>query len=583
MGKGLDALKVSLTKNGYFKVADIIKRHPRNQILNNINGVYPGINLEAAQIKGMLSYDESQDEFPEVWDKVRQYDEKSIKALVFISIIFSHKLLIEILSNSKISEMRGCIKRSSVDNQKVYTNLVYSMSILGMCPVKNGADETYYDVSPLFLMKIGPLVKEIIEFKLLKTGWKPPLPNDYFSRDYYEQCAYYDFHDVLGISIEQFRQWLEGEEVKREEPPKIEILSKKVSTSAILVSALSSKPFVILAGTTGTGKTKTIRDFALSINPVPSIPDFNHAFIAVEAGWTDGRHLLGYKNPFGRSGESYVSTQLIDTLLKANYSEYKNIPFFIILDEMNLSHVEMYFSKFLSVMETSKDTAPEPVLGLEDLQLLYKSDLTDPVQSSYILHAIESGGLYLGNNVFFIGTVNMDETTYMFSPKVLDRSFVIQYSPPLPSDVKEEFTISSDDILTTKSDSISTFITTQNTISLNKDFDDYLDKLYTCLGKFRFGPRTTNEVRKYIAICMEMENSKTLTMPDGYGKKSNILDRVTIQKVLPKVHGNRDSLLPIFKDLKKLFNEEELHESSEKLDQMLKDVMNTGFSNYFSM
>ena len=69
MAKGLDALKVSLTKNGYFKVAEVIKKHPRNEILDNIEGVHEGINIEAAQVKGMLSYDESQNEFPEVWDE----------------------------------------------------------------------------------------------------------------------------------------------------------------------------------------------------------------------------------------------------------------------------------------------------------------------------------------------------------------------------------------------------------------------------------------------------------------------------------------------------------------------------------
>lgn len=580
MAKGLEALRVSLTKNGYFKVSEVIKNHSRNKILENISGVYPEINLETAQIKGMLSYDDDKGEFPEVWDEVREYDEKSIEALVFISIIFSHKLLIEVLSSSKISEMRGLVSRDSFNNNKVYTNLVYSMSSLGLCPLNRGAHETYYDVSPLFLMEIGTLVKKVIGSKLLKTGWKAPSQDDHFSRDYYEQCAHYHFHEVLGLSIEQFKQWLEGDKVKKEEPPKVNTISKDISTSAMLVSALSSKPFVILAGTTGTGKTKTIRDFALSINPVPTIPDFNHAFIAVEAGWTDGRHLLGYKNPFGRSGENYVSTQLIDTLLKSNYPDYKNVPFFIILDEMNLSHVEMYFSKFLSVMETSRDDNPELVLGLEELHLLYKSELTDPVQASYILNAIEAGGLFLRSNVFFIGTVNMDETTYMFSPKVLDRSFVIQYTPPLPSEVGEEFTVPDDDMLTITSEGISEFISTQNDIGFDKTFDDYLDKLYGCLGKFRFGPRTTNEVRRYIAVCKK--NDGNLKYPEGYNEKAKILDRVTVQKILPKVHGNRDSLLPIFDKLVKLFDTESLSESSRKLEQMKKDVMNTGFANYFS-
>ena len=524
MAKGLDALKVSLTKNGYFKVAEIIKKHPRNEILDNIGGVYDGINLDAPQVKGMLSYDDSTSEFPGVWDEVRSLGDTAIEALVFISIIYSHHIFIDAFSNSKLSEMRGCLKREDLGD-KNYTNLVYPMSQLGLCPLTRGATETYYDVSPLFLLEVGPLVKKVIGYKLRKTGWVSPAPDDFFSRDFYEQCAYYGFHEVLGISIEQFKQWLEGEQVKKEEPPKVELVDQQAKTSAVLISALSSKPFVILAGTTGTGKTKTIRDLAAKMNPVPDEPDFNHAFIPVEAGWTDGRHLLGYKNPFGRSGENYVSTKLIDTLLKANYPEYENIPFFIILDEMNLSHVEMYFSKFLSVMETAKEAKAEPVLGLEELYLLYKSGVTDPIQTAYILNAIDNKGIYITDNVFFIGTVNMDETTYMFSPKVLDRSFVIQYAPPKPSSVGHEFTLQEEDILGISTEKLSVFMTDSSGIELSSDYDTYLDELYGVLGKFRFGPRTTNEVRRYISVCNKLHDS--FATKGGYNSRTSILDRVT--------------------------------------------------------
>ena len=579
MVTGLEALRVSLTKNGYLKVAKIIKKHPRNEILDNIEGVYEGINIEAAQVKGMLSYDSTTQEFPEVWDEVRPLGDNAIEALVFISIIYSHHIFIEAFSNSKLSEMRGRLKRDKLGN-KNYTNLIYPMSQLGLCPLKRGANETYYDVSPLFLLEIGPLVKKVISFKLEKTGWETPALDDYFSRDFYEQCAYYGFHDVLGISMEQFKQWLEGDEVKKEEPPKLDIVDQETETSAVLISALASKPFVILAGTTGTGKTKTIRDLAAKMNPVPNEPDFNHAFIPVEAGWTDGRHLLGYKNPFGRSGENYVSTKLIDTLLKSNYPEYAQIPFFVILDEMNLSHVEMYFSKFLSVMETSKDENPEPVLGLEELHLLYKSGVTDPIQTTYILNAIDKKGLYIGDNVFFVGTVNMDETTYMFSPKVLDRSFVIQYAPSKPSTVGHEFTLLEEDVFGVSTEKLSCFMTSNAGIELSSEYDAYLDELFDVLGKFKFGPRTTNEVRRYISVCAKLHEN--FTSKEGYNTKTATLDRVTVQKILPKIHGNRDTLIPIFKGMKNLFEKEGLTQSAGKLEQMRKDVMSTGFANYFS-
>jgi hypothetical protein len=580
MANGIEALKVSLTKNGYFKVAEVIKKHPRNEILDNIHGVYEGINLETAQIKVMLSYVEESSEFPDVWDDIRSLGNDAVDALVFISIIYSHKLLITVLSESNISEMRGCLKRDSFSNSKVYTNLIYSMSTQKMCPLERGSSETYYDVSSLFRLDMGGLVKKILRLKLKATGWNEPAVDDYFSRNFYEQCEFYGFPKVLGISLEQFKQWLEGEKVQREEPPTILIPSDEISASASLISALAAKPFVILAGTTGTGKTKTIRDLALKINPVASESDFNHAFIPVEAGWTDGRHLVGYKNPFGRSGENYVSTKLIDLLLKANYPNYKDVPFFVILDEMNLSHVEMYFSKFLSVMETSNGENPEPIIGVDELQLIYKSGKTDPVQTEFVLNALREGGLYLSKNVFFVGTVNMDETTYMFSPKVLDRSFVIQYSPPKPSEVGKEFSISAEDKLVGKVDALSLFLTDSYKIDGSIDFDQYLDELYVALGKFKFGPRTTNEIRKYFSVCRDVE--KKFTTSEEYVKQSSLIDRVTLQKVLPKINGNRDSLISVFKELDMIFEKEGLGMSRSKLEQMKKDVLTTGFANYFS-
>ena len=144
---------------------------------------------------------------------------------------------------------------------------------------------------------------------------------------------------------------------------------------------------------TGTGKTPTIRFCVRALCPEDTEPGFNHVFVPVEAGWTDGRHLLGYRNPFGRAGENYSTTPFISLLLRANYPEHAMCPFFVILDEMNLSHVEMYFSRFLSLMETSAGGQPEEVLGPSELRLLLRS-APSAVEATYIEHAIQSGGRF---------------------------------------------------------------------------------------------------------------------------------------------------------------------------------------------
>ena len=367
---GLEALNVSLTKNGYFKVADVIEKHPRHEVLSNIRGRYPGINLDRAQIANMLSVDPVTKELPEEWDEIRNYDKRAIDAFVFISILFSHHMLIKVFAESMSAEMRGVLKREDLGD-KAYTNLVYSMQTIGLCDYVLGADSIDYNLTPLFKeMSIGPLVKRILTRKLATTGWKEPGPNDYFTRTFYEQCSHFGFHRTLGISKRQFQDWLEGQVVEVQAPPALKVPHGVVTVSASLLAALAAKPFVIIAGTTGTGKTQTIRACTQALCPEGTEPGFNHVFIPVEAGWTDSRHLLGYRNPFGRTGESYSTTPFISLLLRSNYPEHAACPFFVILDEMNLSHVEMYFSRFLSLMETSADGQPEAVLGPSDLRLL---------------------------------------------------------------------------------------------------------------------------------------------------------------------------------------------------------------------
>lgn len=442
---GLEELKVSLTKNGYFKVADVIEKHPRHEVLANIRGTYPGINLDRAQIVKMLSADPITGELPEEWDEIRNYsDKRVINALVFIAILFSHHTLINVFAKSMTTEMRGVLKREDLV-AKAYTNLVYSMQTISLCKYFPGADAIDYNLTPLFTeMSIGPLVKRILARKLATTGWKEPGPNDHFTRTFYEQCFHFNFHRTLGISERQFHDWLEGQTVDVEKPPTLKVANSEVKVSASLLAALAAKPFVIIAGATGTGKTQTIRFCVRALCPEDTEPSFNHVFVPVEAGWTDGRHLLGYRNPFGRTGESYSTTPFISLLLRANYPEYAMCPFFVILDEMNLSYVEMYFSRFLSLMETSAGGQPEAVLGPSDLRLLRRL-APSAVEATYIEHAIQSGGLFLSRNVFIVGTVNVDETTHMFSPKVLDRAFVLEFPTMPPSQKPSEFTISSED------------------------------------------------------------------------------------------------------------------------------------------
>ena len=153
---------------------------------------------------------------------------------------------------------------------------------------------------------------------------------------------------------------------------------------------------------------------------VARIPDDaanNYVVVPVRPDWVDNRGLLGYLNPLTNE---YSTTPFLNVLLRAGDEEEraeaageKPHPFFVILDEMNLARVEHYFSDFLSALESREDIP------------LHEDEAVDSGES-------QSGPrvprkLKVPGNVLFTGTVNVDETTYMFSPKVLDRAFTIEF------------------------------------------------------------------------------------------------------------------------------------------------------------
>ena len=477
------------------------------------------------------------------------------------------------------AEMRGILQREDLGD-KVYTNLVYSMQTLGLCAYVPGADAIDYNLTPLFKeISIGPLVKRILTRKLATTGWKEPGPNDPFTRTFYEQCFHFGFHHTLGTSERQFHDWLEGQAVEVEAPPVLKVPNDMVTVSASLLAALAAKPFVIIAGTTGTGKTQTIRSCVKALCPVDTEPGFNHVFVPVEAGWTDSRHLLGYRNPFGRMGESYSTTPLLSLLLRANYPAHVACPFFVILDEMNLSYVEMYFSRFLSLMETSAGGQPEAVLGPSELRLLLRS-APSAVEATYIEHAITSGGLFLSRNVFIVGTVNVDETTHMFSPKVLDRAFVLEFPTMLPSQKPDEFAIASADAAEGSVSDFWHYLVESGTIAPSKEDDAFLDAVYGKLERFQFGPRVTTEAQRYLAAVKTL--ATTATCADEFSTTATVRDRVLMQKILPKLHGNRSQVGKVVSDLVVLARDGNYERARAKLTSMANDLRSPGFTSYFA-
>lgn len=173
--------------------------------------------------------------------------------------------------------------------------------------------------------------------------------------------------------------------------------------------SLKSKPFVILAGISGTGKTRLVKLFAEAIGATSAESGGNgrYKLVSVRPDWSDSSDLFGHTNLKGE----FVPGAIIDFVKAAG--EHPEKPYFLCLDEMNLARVEYYLSDFLSVIETRR--------WIGDRIVTDQIILDKAAEKEY-------GRLILPENLYVIGTVNMDETTFPFSRKVLDRANTIEFS-----------------------------------------------------------------------------------------------------------------------------------------------------------
>jgi 5-methylcytosine-specific restriction protein B len=177
--------------------------------------------------------------------------------------------------------------------------------------------------------------------------------------------------------------------------------------------SLKTKPFVILAGISGTGKTKLVKLFAEALGATSENGQF--VLIPVRPDWNDPTDLLGYTDISGK----FKPGRLTEVLLEASKEENRHKSYFVCLDEMNLARVEHYFSDLLSIMETQ--------IWDEDEQRIVTEKVI-PVSSLCDNDAEIYKDLCIPDNIFLIGTVNMDETTHPFSKKVLDRANSIEFN-----------------------------------------------------------------------------------------------------------------------------------------------------------
>ena len=352
----------------------------------------------------------------------------------------------------------------------------------------------------------------------------------------------------------------------------------KIYNNHFYIEVIKSKPFLLLAGISGTGKSRIVREFAFK-----SCPEYlqdkdgttpgNYCMIEVKPNWHDSTELLGYYSRLGNK-PGYQFTKFVKFLVKAKM--YPDVPFFVCLDEMNLAPVEQYFAEILSILETrkvvigedgSKTIKTEAIIDAEHFKALGKiggfapnftdrdiyiklydidteSDIDEAVGKRTDL---KTEGLTLPDNVVIIGTVNMDDTTHQFSRKVIDRAMTIEMNGGnlrnmfggsknleyLPDEKQKKwqnaFTrryVTADEVLKAHSD----------------EAEELMDKLPSRLEEinkalkgtpFEVSYRVLNELTIMVGVMLD----EGMKLDDAIAQSVN---NILLMKILPRIEGDAE-------------------------------------------
>lgn len=350
----------------------------------------------------------------------------------------------------------------------------------------------------------------------------------------------------------------------------LEIYSKLTSVDKEIESALSNlikqplaKSFILLAGISGTGKTRFIREQAERSGSL----DESYRLVPVRPDWHEPSDLLGYVSRLNGKPE-YVATDVLKFIVKAwqaivkagfdfncqitigNKGDLEHVaPYWLCLDEMNLAPVEQYFADYLSVIETRKwvqsgddvEYTCDPLLSKETIKVV-----ADSLRSALELNGSENEllwnyftkhGISLPFNLIVAGTVNMDETTHGFSRKVLDRALSFDFGEFFPNNFDTFFEPDTQNLTLSypiwsdgrNLDALSSTIDTDGSKSVT-----FLKAVNTALDNtaFKLAYRALNELLLAV-ICTQPKTEQALMA---------VWDDFVMCKVLPRIEGDYDKL-----------------------------------------
>jgi len=316
-----------------------------------------------------------------------------------------------------------------------------------------------------------------------------------------------------------------------------------------LFLSLKTKPFVILSGISGTGKTKMVQWFAESLGATEENGQFH--LIPIRPDWNDGSDLLGYKDIKG----DFVEGPLTRIIKKAN--ESLHVPFFVLLDEMNLARVEYYFSDILSVMESRK---------WKENQIVTSNLLSKEITGYEF-------DLKIPQNLYIIGTVNMDETTHPFSKKVLDRANTIEFNRvslmefAFLKKTKEMPWISiRNDMLASKY------------LHLKDVYQNHSELVFTATSMLENINKSLQIMNAHVGYRVRDEICFYLAYNEEYKflEYKEAMDNCILQKILPRISGSDTRVEQLLIELYRIFTTQDYIEG---LDSYESDLENAEYPN----
>lgn len=405
------------------------------------------------------------------------------------------------------------------------------------------------------------------------------------------------------------------------------------------MAAIKTKPFLILGGFSGTGKSLLVKSLAFATCPCDGVLNTsetspgNYLLVSVKPNWHDATDITGFRSSVNRN---YYVTDFMRFLVKAKL--HPNVPFFVCLDEMNLAPVEEYFADFLSVIESrkrKKDGAivtdaivPASVFNdkdyADDFDVFLKiglkpinevkditeftakvkesdSDESEFFEQSWLVEELKRDGLTIPQNVIIIGTVNMDDTTNSFSRKVIDRAMTFETivgtfdSSYFDSDVtlgyvknyrKGELFIS-DEVRATEMMEDGRF--TLSDEEKNRIIGFINDVNSDLQGTpFKISYRILNETillyrakQKIVELMGEEEENDGVEINTDL---NSIFDDVLMQKVLPRIEGDFEKCDKCLVKLGDRAERMEWKQSSEKIEFMIKRFGkdHSGFTSFWN-